>query len=419
MYFSGRIVGSLMVSALVFIWIVAASLYLNLSHRLAVRSRHFTGCNTIPFETSIKEYRISIPKSQKKVRVLVTGAAGFIGSHVADFCQNRLGFQVIAVDDLSGGFESNTLELINRGGVFVQGNLQDDRFVEKIFAEHGPFDHVFHLAAYAAEGLSHFVRKFNYRNNLGVSVSLINEAVKQNPQVKTFVFTSSIAAFGASDGILPLTEDSPQRPEDPYGVAKHAVELDLRAAHHMFGLNFIIFRPHNVYGPRQNIADKFRNAIGIFMNQIMRGEAITIFGNGEQRRAFSYIDDVAPLIAASPIFPGALNQDFFVGVDAYYSILELNTAVQTAMGAVMKILFLDARKEVELAYASHTKLQCTFNPPMPTSLQVGLAKTVHFVKAHGAFTPTGYGNIEVCNQLPPSWWAWLNLSDPQIRERQC
>ncbi len=86
-----------------------------------------------------------------------------------------------------------------------------------------------------------------------------------------------------------MRESNPQRPEDPYGVSKHAMELDLKAAHTMFGENFkyTIFRPHNVYGPKQNIADKFRNAIGIFMNQILRNEPITIFGDGLQTRAFS------------------------------------------------------------------------------------------------------------------------------------
>ena len=231
------------------------------------QEKELSSCNRKSFLFAVNEFRASQVQSTNRIKVLVTGAAGFIASHVADFCQSRMGFQVVAVDDLSGGFRSNTGELVKSGGRFVVGSLQDAAFVDEIFRLHGPFVHVFHLAAYAAEGLSHFVRHFNYRNNLGASVLLINAAVRQDPQVKTFVFTSSIAAYGSSDGRLPLTEGSPQRPEDPYGIAKHSVELDLRAAHHMFGLNFIIFRPHNVYGPRQNIADKFRNAIGIFMNQ--------------------------------------------------------------------------------------------------------------------------------------------------------
>ena len=383
-------------------------------------SVHTSDCIQTSFADSVLQYHNSRKQVDgTRIRVLVTGAAGFIGSHVADFCQISLGFDVIGVDNLSGGFESNTEAFVSAGGVFVVGDLQDTNVVDDIFAKYGPFDHIFHLAAYAAEGLSHFVRHFNYVNNLGATVLLINAAVRQEPPVKTIVFTSSIAAYGASDGNLPLTETSPQRPEDPYGIAKHAAELDLKAAFEMFGLNFIIFRPHNVYGPRQNIADKFRNAIGIFMNQILRAEPITIFGDGTQRRAFSYIDDVAPLIAASPIFPQAMNQDFFVGVDKHYSILELSDAVQMAMNIKTNVNFLHARKEVEFAYASHSKLRCVFNPSTPVSLQEGLRKTAMFVKSRGAFVPTGYEAIEVCKGLPPSWHAWFKLSDPEVQERKC
>src|SRR4030095_11092896 len=137
----------------------------------------------------------------------------------------------------------------------------DDILVERLFAQE-KFDYVYHLAAYAAEGLSHFIRRFNYETNLGGSVNIINACVRH--EVKCLVFTSSIAVYGKNQ--LPMTEDLTPEPEDPYGVSKYAVELDLRAAHEMFGLNYVIFRPHNVYGEWQNIADKYRNVIGIFMN---------------------------------------------------------------------------------------------------------------------------------------------------------
>ena len=246
---------------------------------------------------------------------LVTGAAGFIGSHVAEACATRLGFTVVAVDDLSGGFARNLEPWISSGhSRFVLGDVQNRSFVSSLFAEHGPFDYVYHLAAYAAEGLSHFVREFNYNNNLGASVLLLNHAVNQEERtgraVARFVFTSSIAAFGAVEdpSELPMTEATPQRPEDPYGIAKHAFELDLRAAGRMFGLPFTIFRPHNVYGPRQNVADKFRNAVGIFMNQVLRAEPLSIFGDGRQTRCFSYVDDVAPIIAASVLYPATAGE---------------------------------------------------------------------------------------------------------------
>ena len=215
-----------------------------------------------------------------------------------------------------------------------------------------------------------------------------------------------IAAYGAATK-LPMEEDAPQNPEDPYGIAKHAVEQDLRAAHAMFGLDYVIFRPHNVYGPRQNIADKFRNAVGIFMNQLLRGESITIFGDGKQTRGFSYISDVAPVIAIAPFISGARNNDFFVGRDEQTSLNDLSAMVARAMGKPLRREYLPRRHEVTHAYASHVKLRCVFNPPEPVGLADGLNRTAAYALRLGSFEPTGYSAIEVRRNLPPSWDAAL------------
>ncbi|MBV8879340.1 MAG: NAD-dependent epimerase/dehydratase family protein, partial [Planctomycetaceae bacterium] len=191
-----------------------------------------------------------------KPLALVTGAAGFLGSHVVDYLIDTMGMSVVAMDDLSGGSKEN----VHKKAKFVKGSVVDDRLVQRLFKQH-TFRFVYHLAAYAAEGLSHFIRRFNYTNNLIGSVNLINASV--NHKVETFVFTSSIAVYGA--GQVPLTEETTPKPEDPYGVAKLAVEQDLAAAHEMFGLDYVVFRPHNVYGERQNLGDKYRNVVGIFM----------------------------------------------------------------------------------------------------------------------------------------------------------
>lgn len=207
---------------------------------------------------------------------LVTGAAGFIGSHVVRELLAR-GHRVIAFDDLSGGFAEN----LPSGAEFTKGSIDDVNAIDRLFYDFR-IDFVFHLAAYAAEGLSHFIKRFNYTNNLIGSVNLINASVNSGT-VQCFVFTSSIAVYGRNQ--VPMSEDLVPAPEDPYGIAKYAVELDLKEAHDMFGLNYIIFRPHNVYGEGQNIGDPYRNVIGIFMNQILQGKPMTLFGDGKQTRA--------------------------------------------------------------------------------------------------------------------------------------
>src|SRR3954471_7244547 len=164
--------------------------------------------------------------------MLVTGVAGFIGSHVSEQLLRR-GHEVVGLDDLSGGFTDN----VPKGTVFVQGTVLDAALLARLFAEHR-ITHVFHLAAYAAEGLSHFIRRFNYTNNVVGSMNVLNEAVKgHGAGGKTFVFTSSIAVYGP--GQTPMRESMTPTPEDPYGIAKYAVEMDLHAARHMFGLNSI------------------------------------------------------------------------------------------------------------------------------------------------------------------------------------
>ncbi|MBU6408788.1 MAG: NAD-dependent epimerase/dehydratase family protein [Verrucomicrobia bacterium] len=331
-----------------------------------------------------------------KSRTLVTGAAGFIGSHV---CRHlvQAGHQVTGLDDLSGGFRDYVAE----GVEFVEGSVTDAGLVVKLF-EKNEFDYVFHLAAYAAEGLSHFIKRFNYTNNLIGSVNLINASV--NHGVKCFVFTSSIAVYGRNQ--LPMTEDATPQPEDPYGIAKYAVELDLREAHEMFGLNHVIFRPHNVYGEYQNIGDRYRNVIGIFMNQIMQGQPMTIFGDGEQTRAFSYIDDVAPVIAASITRPACYNQVFNVGADKPYSVNELAAVVARTMGTASETRHLDARNEVVHAWSAHEKVQKHFGDLIHNvPLEEGVAKMAAWAKRAGARQGKPFEGIEVRKNLPQSWAA--------------
>ncbi len=324
---------------------------------------------------------------------LVTGGAGFIGSHVAAELL-KLGHTVVVLDDLSGGFVEN----VPAGAQFVEGSILDVALIDRLFAAHA-FDYVYHLAAYAAEGLSHFIKRFNYNNNLIGSVNLINASV--NHAVKCLVFTSSIAVYGSAP--LPMTEDTLPQPEDSYGIAKYAVERELRVSHEMFGLDYVIFRPHNVYGEHQNIGDRYRNVIGIFMNQLMQGQPLTVFGDGEQSRAFSYIADVAPVIARSVDVPAARNQIFNVGADTPYSVNHLAAVVMEAMDIHLALNHLPARNEVVHAYSDHSKARRVFGTQPPVTLEEGIARMAAWAKAAGPRHSRYFGEIEIARNLPPSW----------------
>ncbi len=329
-----------------------------------------------------------------KVPVLVTGGAGFIGSHVAKHLL-AAGYDVVVLDDLSGGFREN----VPSEARFVAGDAGDVQLIESLFQQ-SRFEHIFHLAAYAAEGLSHFIRRYNYANNLLVSTTLLNAAVRH--KAKTFVFTSSIAVYGRNQ--LPMTESLEPRPEDPYGIAKYAVELDLRAAHEMFGLDWVVFRPHNVYGTNQNLGDPYRNVIGIFMNQIMQGKPVTIFGDGSQTRAFSHIDDVAPVIARAVEVPAARNQVFNIGADEPVSVKDLAQAVMNAMGKQVPIDFLPARNEVVHAFADHGKVRQVFDLSRPPiSIDAGLKEMAAWAWEAGPRQGKPFTGVEIEDRLPPSW----------------
>lgn len=327
-------------------------------------------------------------------KILVTGAAGFIGSHVVDELI-RMGHNVIALDDLSGGFVDN----VNEKAEFIEGSFLDLELINKIFTDN-TLTHIYHLGAYAAEGLSHFIRNFNYNNNLIGSINLINAAI--NFKVKNFIFTSSIAVYGKNQ--LPYSEETTPNPEDPYGISKYAVELDLKNAHEMFGLNYVIFRPHNVYGERQNIGDKYRNVIGIFMNSILKGDELPIFGDGNQTRAFSYIDDVALPIAHSGFVDRAQNQIFNIGADKPYTINELVHVVGDAFDIAPKTKYFEARNEVVHAYSTHDKAEEVFSEFMQNiDLKAGIEKMAEWVKVAGAKSTPKFDNIEILENLPNAW----------------
>lgn len=325
---------------------------------------------------------------------LVTGGAGFMGSHVAALCL-ELGHDVVVLDDLSGGFREN----VPSKATFVQGSITDVALVNQLFDTYA-IDFVYHLAAYAAEGLSHFIRSYNYSNNVLGSINLINASVNAHT-VKRFVFTSSIAVYGA--GQTPMLEDMVPTPEDPYGIAKYGVELDLKAAHEMFGLDYTIFRPHNVYGEHQNIGDRYRNVVGIFMNNVMQGKPLPVFGDGLQTRAFTHISDVAPIITECVTNSRARNQIFNVGSESPRTVLDVARAVSASFGAQFNVAHLPARKEVLHAFSSSARADDVFGKRKTLSLEEGVDRMAEWAKKHGPRATKPFTGIEVERNLPASW----------------
>ena len=301
-----------------------------------------------------------------KKTVLITGVAGLLGSRLADWIlDNSEEYQIIGIDDLSGGYIENIPEKV----VFEKLNLvYDQERLKEVFNYYKPI-YVFHFAAYAAEGLSPFIRTYNYDNNLRATASIVNECIINN--VKRLIFTSTLAVYGHGYGGV-FDENQQQSPIDPYGVAKYACEMDIQIAGEQHGLDWCIIRPHNVYGIKQNIWDKYRNVLGIWMFQKLNNEPMTIFGDGKQTRAFSYIDDSLEPLWNSAINPAASKQIINLGGIEEHSIISAAEILKEIMGGDTKIIHLESRHEVKHSIPTFKKSIDILNFNHKTDLRTGL-----------------------------------------------
>lgn len=278
--------------------------------------------------------------------VLITGAAGLLGANFSRYLSSK-GYSVIGVDNLFGGYESS----VDPESTFYKADLNDATSLNKIFSQHKP-DYVYHFAAYAAEGLSPYIRSFNYTNNVVCSTNVINACI--NNDVKKIIFTSSMAVYGV--GTPPFTESQRPTPEDPYGIAKYAVEMDLALAKSHFGLDYSIVRPHNVIGVYQNIWDRYRNVIGIWIRKSLNGEPLSVYGDGTQIRAFSDIKFY--MKPFEQLMYGHSGETFNIGADKDWTINDAAKLVQkvaAGFGNKVDIVHLEKRNEVHTAYSDHTK----------------------------------------------------------------
>jgi len=326
-------------------------------------------------------------------RILVTGGAGFMGSWLADELLRR-GHEVIVVDNLFGGKEEN----VNRGCKFVKADLRDRRQVDSIVGS--GVDTIFHLAAYAAEGQSIFSPISINEINIAPMNNLLVAAV--NNDVKRFVFTSSMAAYG--DQTPPFSENLPRQPEDPYGAAKAYCENMLEIFERAHGLEYVIVRPHNVYGARQNISDPYRNVLGIWINRIMRGKEPLIYGDGEQKRAFSCIEDVTPALANAGFYAGAQGQIINLGSDEVVTINEACKLLVELYGTKLKPRHVPERpSEVKYAYSTVDKSIKLLDYKTQFPLREGLKRMIEWAKKKGPQEPTYMLPLEITKNAPQVW----------------
>lgn len=325
------------------------------------------------------------------MRILVTGGLGFIGSHLVD----RLvvdGHKVYVIDDLSGGYMENE----NLATFTFLADCRDTVAMDTIIKSVKP-EVLYHLAANAAENKAQFspidVTSRNYDAFIKVLTSFIRHGGKK------FIYTSSIAVYGALQ--TPFKEQDKPEPEDLYGITKLAAEQTLHVMSKVHDFQYVIVRPHNVYGPRQNMSDPYRNVVTIWMNAILRDEPRIIYGDGEQKRQFTYIDDLVHQLAQC-VQPNIINTTFNIGASQSYTLKDLSDAITFITGDENVQHVPSRPQEVKEALADHKLADFVFGA-CTTDLKTGLQKTWEWCREEGA-QELLYTEIEIpSKKLPVTW----------------
>lgn len=325
--------------------------------------------------------------------VLITGVAGLLGSNIADYLLSK-GIRVIGIDDFSGGYIENVNEDVDLHNLNLVSDVED---INDIFKSNR-IDYVYHLAAYAAEGLSPFIRNYNYNNNLISTTNIVNACI--NHGVKRLIFTSTMAVYGQNQ--TPFDESYIPNPIDPYGIAKYACEMDIRVAGEQHGLDWCIIRPHNVYGKKQNIWDKYRNVLGIWMYQRLNNQPLTIYGDGQQTRAFSYIDDSLEPFLNAALSDKASKQIINLGGITETSIDEACNTLIEVMGDGEKV-YLQQRHEVKHAYSTYQKSVNILGFQHKTNLKDGLTDMWAWAKQQPMRNRFVWPNYEVEKGIYDFW----------------
>ena len=329
------------------------------------------------------------------MKVFITGVAGFLGSHLADRLLD-LGYDVVGVDNLDGGF----LENVNPKVEFYKEDCDNLEMMKKYMKD---CDVVFHAACTAPDGFSFFAPYYITRNTFQITMSILSAAIENN--VSKFIYCSSMARYGTQPTI-PYTEDMECFPVTPYAVGKYASELVIKQLCELNNIYYTIIVPHNIYGPRQNYTDPYRNVAAIMINKMLKGEQPIIYGDGEQKRCFSYIDDCINCIE-KVITQDNLNGEIInIGPDEeFVTINELTREIADILEFDLNPIYVkDRPKEVKEATCSSDKARKMLGYKTKTPLRKGLEEMVKYIKEKGPKDFQYNYKLEITNKNTPDTW---------------
>jgi len=340
--------------------------------------------------------------SMKNNRILVTGAGGFMGSHLVNYIISKNHKKVYGVDDLSGGFRQN----VHPKSIFTKLDLRDKKKTSKYISSVKP-DIIFHLAADATEGRSQFTPIECTERNYGAYLNLLIPAIKNG--LIEIILTSSMSVYGSQRP--PFSENMRRDPDDIYGISKAAMERATEILASVHGFQYVIIRPHNVYGPRQNLSDPYRNVVAIFVNCLLNNKNFYIYSDGNQKRAFSYIDDFTPYIYKAAFLKKAEREIFNIGPVEECTINQLAKIVLKNFfpdGRIPNNLlpeYLPARPlEVKNAWCTVDKAQKILGYKTTISIEDGIRKMIEWAKTRGPQKFKYLDSLEIENTKTPKLW---------------
>lgn len=330
------------------------------------------------------------------MKIFITGVAGFLGSHIADAMLEK-GHEVFGCDNLIGGYRDN----VPKDVVFYKDDCNN---LEEMQKKLEGIDIVYHTACTAYEGLSVFSPKLVAENTYLNTVSIASAAIKN--RVKRFVHCSSMARYGTQE-VVPFTEDMVCKPQDPYGISKYSAELALRNLCEVHGMELVIAVPHNIIGPRQKYDDPFRNVASIMINLMLQGRQPIVYGDGEQKRCFSFVQDDIDCLNKLAFQDNVVGEVINIGPDEeFITINHLAETIAKLLNFDLEVVYMKGRpQEVKYATCSANKARRLLGYETKYTLEQGLSEMINYIRERGTKPFTYHLPLEIVNELTPKTWS--------------